>query len=186
MEPQEAGTLHIQMQQTETREHEARNFDAQQTSLGDDGAPDAAAGEAEAREAAPRAETAEEELREADAQAGEAREGKARAEDAHGFEKRASETWVDEGETQLAAIRELMLRALGRGAWLTLGEIAEATEFGEASISAQLRHLRKTHHGGHRVEKRRRRLPRAAAAMRKIRDGRRGPVVWEYRVLPPA
>src|SRR2546430_10562575 len=60
----------------------------------------------------------------------------------------------EEDETQLAAIRELMQRAFARGVWLTLCEIAEATEFAEASISAQLRHLRKPHHGGHRVEKR--------------------------------
>lgn len=91
---------------------------------------------------------------------------------------------VDEDETQLAAIRELMQRAFARGVWLTLGEIAEVTEFAEASISAQLRHLRKPHHGGHRVEKRRRISQRAAAATREIRAARRGPVIWEYRVMP--
>jgi hypothetical protein len=93
---------------------------------------------------------------------------------------------LEEDETQLAAIRELMMRAFDRGVWLTLGEIAEATEFGEASISAQLRHLRKAHHGGYRVEKRRRWPARASAATRKIHDARRGPVIWEYHVLPPA
>ena len=92
---------------------------------------------------------------------------------------------IEEDETQLAAIRELMTRAGARGVWLTLGEIAEATQFAEASISAQLRHLRKPRHGGHRVEKRRRGRTRTAAA-RKICDGRRGPVIWEYRVLPRA
>ena len=92
----------------------------------------------------------------------------------------------DEGETQLAAIRELMARARARGVWLSLGEIAEATEFGEASISAQLRHLRKAHHGGFRVEKRRRGEPRRHATTRKIRDSGRGPIIWEYRVLPPS
>jgi hypothetical protein len=94
-----------------------------------------------------------------------------------------SESSGEEDETQLAAIRELMQRAFARGNWLTLGEIAEVTEFAEASISAQLRHLRKPHHGMHRVEKRRRRAAQAAEAGR-IRDGRRGPVVWEYRVVP--
>jgi hypothetical protein len=91
-----------------------------------------------------------------------------------------------EDETQLAAIRELMTRVGARGIWLTLEEIAEATEFGEASISAQLRHLRRAHHGGFHVEKRRRRTARAVAALRQFRDARRGPVTWEYRVLPPA
>jgi hypothetical protein len=92
----------------------------------------------------------------------------------------------EEDETQLAAIRELMMRAFDRGVWLTLGEIAAATEYGEASISAQLRHLRKAHHGGYRVEKRRRWPARASAGTRKIHDARRGPVIWEYHVLPPA
>jgi len=58
--------------------------------------------------------------------------------------------------TQLHAIRNLMLSAARCGAWMTLGEIAGLTEIGEASISAQLRHLRKSRHGRHRVEKRRR------------------------------
>ena len=90
-------------------------------------------------------------------------------------------------ESQLAAIRKLMRRAVARGAWLTLNEIAKATEFGEASISAQLRHLRKEEHGGYRVEKRRRRQLRlrGATTRRRIRDDERAPIVWEYRVLPP-
>jgi hypothetical protein len=60
--------------------------------------------------------------------------------------------------TQFAAIRDLMLEASTRGDWLTLAEIAASTEFGEASISAQLRHLRKPRFGHYRVEKRRRDL----------------------------
>jgi DNA-binding transcriptional regulator GbsR (MarR family) len=59
-----------------------------------------------------------------------------------------------EGETQLEAIRNLMVEAAMRSEWLTLGEIAEHTQFGEASISAQLRHLRKPKHGRYCVEKR--------------------------------
>ena len=102
---------------------------------------------------------------------------------ADAIEAQVSESSGEEDETQLAAIRELMQRSFARGIWLTLGEIAEVTEFAEASISAQLRHLRKPHHGRHRVEKRRRRTAQAAEAGR-IRDGRRGPVVWEYRVVP--
>jgi hypothetical protein len=61
-------------------------------------------------------------------------------------------------ETQFAAIRDLMIEASNRGAWLTLAEIAESTEFGEASISAQLRHMRKLRFGHYRVDKRRREL----------------------------
>ncbi len=93
---------------------------------------------------------------------------------------------TQEDETQLGAIRELMMRSFASGVWLTLGEIAGATEFGEASISAQLRHLRKRAHGRYRVEKRRRRQPRVAAAAKRsrIRATERAPIVWEYRVLP--
>ncbi len=65
-------------------------------------------------------------------------------------------------DTQLHKIRDLMFAASQRGAWMTLGEIARLTEIGEASISAQLRHLRKRRHGRHRVEKRRR-MARAVA-----------------------
>ena len=81
-----------------------------------------------------------------------------------------------------------MRRAVVRDAWLTLSEIAKATEFGEASISAQLRHLRKKEHGGYRVEKRRRRqlFLRDAMARRRRRDEERAPIVWEYRVLRPS
>ena len=110
----------------------------------------------------------------------------ARVIDAEPLEAQANESVLDGGieeETQLAAIRELMTRAGARGLWLTLGEIAEATEFAEASISAQLRHLRKPRHGRHRVEKRRRGRRRTAVA-RSVGDGRRGPVIWEYRILP--
>src|ERR1700722_14253310 len=89
---------------------------------------------------------------------------------------------LQENETQLAAIREVMMRALCGDVWLTLGEIAEATEFGEASISAQLRHLRKACHGRYRVEKRRRRT--AVAVTESFLAGRNGTVIWEYRVLP--
>jgi len=93
-------------------------------------------------------------------------------------------------DTQLRKIRELMFAAWRRGAWMTLGEIARLTEIGEASVSAQLRHLRKLRHGRHRVEKRRR-MARTAEA-RTARGRRRAlrmrsapePLRWEYRVLP--
>ena len=94
-------------------------------------------------------------------------------------------------DTQLHTIRDLMLAAAQRGAWMTLGEIAGLTEIGEASVSAQLRHLRKWRHGGHCVEKRRRRrspawdgLTRGARAADKRRSAGVA-TMWEYRVLPP-
>jgi hypothetical protein len=50
---------------------------------------------------------------------------------------------------QLRRIWDLM----ADGEWRTLGEIAGATGDPEASISAQLRHLRKPRFGGHLVSK---------------------------------
>jgi len=49
-------------------------------------------------------------------------------------------------------IRDFMLR----GAWWSLREIAVRLKYPEASISAQLRHLRKPEFGAYKVEKRRR------------------------------
>ena len=82
-----------------------------------------------------------------------------------------------EDETQLDAIRDLMLEVAERGKWLTLDEIAGITEFGEASVSAQLRHLRKPRHGRFRVEKRRR-------SDGETENGR-DIGLWEYQVLRP-
>jgi len=52
--------------------------------------------------------------------------------------------------------------------WLTLGEISATLDYPEASISAQLRHLRKAQFGGYIVNKR-----------------RRSAGTYEYLVLPP-
>jgi len=60
--------------------------------------------------------------------------------------------------------------------WMTLGELAGETRFGEASISAQLRHLRKPGCGEFVVEKRRRETEGMA------RPEQAG-ALWEYRVL---
>lgn len=59
--------------------------------------------------------------------------------------------------------------AMMDGAWRTLGEIEAMTGDPQASISAQLRHLRKRKFGDHVVDKRRR------------DDGG----LWEYRLSPP-
>lgn len=65
---------------------------------------------------------------------------------------------------QLKTIRDYMLD----GVWRSLPEIAEATGFPEASISADLRHLRKLRFGAYQVEKRRRTVG-----------------TWEYSVKQP-
>ncbi len=72
--------------------------------------------------------------------------------------------------TQLEVIRDVMLSAAECGAWLTLREIEGLTRYPQASISAQLRHLRKPAFGSYIVAKRRR--------------GHPGQGVWEYRLGP--
>ena len=72
-------------------------------------------------------------------------------------------------KARLTAQMKRVYGALAGGAWLTLAEIAEKTGDPEASVSAQVRHLRKARFGGHQVDKRRR------------GEASRG--VWEYRLV---
>lgn len=55
------------------------------------------------------------------------------------------------------------------GNWRTLSEIASSTGDPQASISAQLRHLRKPRFGAYVVEKKRRGHPKSG--------------LWEYRIF---
>ena len=58
-------------------------------------------------------------------------------------------------------------------------ELAHMTSYPPASISAQLRHLRKEQHGGYRIEKRCRSAFKFMAGV--DQRGTNGPV-WEYRL----
>ena len=58
--------------------------------------------------------------------------------------------------SQRDVIRDVMLAAAESGTWLTLAELRAMTQYGEASIPAQLRHLRKIENGGYEVVKRHR------------------------------
>jgi len=78
--------------------------------------------------------------------------------------------------TQRDVLRDVMLTAGKYGAWMTLRELARLTRYGETSISAQLRHLRKTKCGGFVLEKRVRK-PEVVASEEHF-------VVWEYRLTP--
>jgi len=72
-------------------------------------------------------------------------------------------------------LSDVMLSARECETWLTLEELAKLTHYPPASISAQLRHLRKPEYGGFMLDKR----PRS------IGKGLRGEdfgVVWEYRL----
>lgn len=80
--------------------------------------------------------------------------------------------------SQREIIRDVMLSAADCDTWLTLGELRALTRYGEASISAQLRHLRKAEFGGYEVVKRHR---EGVSPERAGTDGR-GECVWEYRL----
>ena len=68
--------------------------------------------------------------------------------------------------TQLEKIKAY----LSTGQWVTLAEIEAYTGYPQASISAQMRHLRKRKFGQYHIAKRR-------------RSGGRGGT-WEYRLMP--
>jgi hypothetical protein len=70
---------------------------------------------------------------------------------------------------------DVMLSARQCETWLTLEELSKLTHYPPASISAQLRHLRKPEHGGYAVEKRQR------AAGRILRGEDFG-TIWEYQI----
>jgi len=78
---------------------------------------------------------------------------------------------------QREVIRDVMLSAGQCGTWLTLEELAKLTNYPPASISAQLRHLRKPCFGGFVVVKRCRAVNKA---MRPEGFG----ALWEYSVEP--
>ena len=66
---------------------------------------------------------------------------------------------------------DVMLSARQCETWLTLDELARLTHYPQASISAQLRHLRKPEYGGFVVEKQ----PRLVGAVLRARiSGRCG------------
>ncbi len=77
---------------------------------------------------------------------------------------------------QKEVIRDVMLSAGQCATWLTLDELAKLTHYPPASISAQLRHMRKPRFGAYEVVKRCRTVDKA---MRAEGFG----TVWEYSVL---
>ena len=77
---------------------------------------------------------------------------------------------------QREVIRDVMLSAGQCATWLTLDELAKLTLYPQASISAQLRHMRKPRNGAYTVVKRCRTTNKAMRA-----EGFGS--VWEYSVL---
>jgi hypothetical protein len=74
---------------------------------------------------------------------------------------------------------DVMLAAAQCETWLTLHELGRLTGYGEASVSAQLRHLRKPEYGGFVVDKQRR--PVDEVARGEVVRGELG-LIWEYRM----
>jgi hypothetical protein len=70
---------------------------------------------------------------------------------------------------------DVMLSAQQCETWLTLDELAKLTHYPPASISAQLRYLRKPEFGGYEVEKRQR-------ATGKVLRGEDFGTVWECQM----
>ena len=73
------------------------------------------------------------------------------------------------GRTQRETLLIVLRQAAEYERWMTLAELASATRFPPASISAQLRHLRKAEYGAWGIEKRR-------------REWVTEELVWEYRL----
>ncbi len=72
--------------------------------------------------------------------------------------------------SQREVILDLLRSAAQRDAWLTLDEMARETRFPPASISAQLRHLRKPQYGSWTIKRRQREWTT------------RFQIVWEYQI----
>jgi len=72
-------------------------------------------------------------------------------------------------QTQREVLLDVLRIAAQYETWVTLAELAEKTKFPPASISAQLRHLRKEKYGAWNVERRR-------------REWATEDLVWEYRL----
>ena len=90
--------------------------------------------------------------------------------------------------TQMETILQYVRGMTLGGSWLTLKEIARDTGFPEASISAQLRHLRKPQFGSWRVEKQRRNNRIYSLVFDETSERNYVEVTngsWEYRILPP-
>ncbi len=68
--------------------------------------------------------------------------------------------------TQLERVKNVLVTTR---LWFTLSELTSHCGGSEAGVSARIRDLRKSKHGAHTVERRR----------------RKGLGTWEYRVVPP-
>jgi len=79
------------------------------------------------------------------------------------------------GRSQREVLRDVMLSAAECGTWLTLRELSRLTSYGEASVSAQLRHLRKPRYGAFVIDKQVRKYD-------EVNQIAEHGAVWEYRL----
>ena len=90
-------------------------------------------------------------------------------------ERKRRETVNVKRKTQREVVRDALLCAARLEVCMTLGELSRKTKYPEASISAQLRHLRKLRNGGYVVETRHREVE-------EVNRESKHEKVWEYRM----
>jgi hypothetical protein len=66
---------------------------------------------------------------------------------------RINSNGVPRGRSQREVLRDVLLGAAECGTWLTLHDLSHLTHYPEASISAQIRHLRKPKYGAFKIAK---------------------------------
>ena len=89
--------------------------------------------------------------------------------------RRASRPATTGKRRQRDVLCDVMLSASQCETWLTLEELAKLTDYPPASISAQLRHLRKPEFGGYEMQKRQRKPGQ-------VLRGEDFGIVWEYQL----
>ena len=81
--------------------------------------------------------------------------------------------------SQREILRDVMLSAAACDTWLSLDELSRMTSYPPASISAQLRHLRKERYGGYRLGKR---LRAGVKRFSPVEEPAATGPMWEYQL----
>ena len=93
--------------------------------------------------------------------------------------KNETERVAQRPPSQREILRDVMLSATACDTWLSLDELSRMTSYPPASISAQLRHLRKERYGGYGLGKRQRAGVKLFSPVEE--PSATGPV-WEYQL----
>ena len=93
--------------------------------------------------------------------------------------KNETERVAQRAPSQREILRDVMLSATACDTWLSLDELSRMTGYPPASISAQLRHLRKERYGAYSLGKRQRAGVKLFSPV--VEPSASGPV-WEYQL----